>query len=237
MGRDTCLAFAREGAHVAVLDIRPERAHQTVDLVRQKCGPVAEAFVADVSDDLQVAAAVSAVLETFGRIDILLNNAGTTRAGSVVEASPEEWDLVINTNLRGTYLVSRAVLPDMIERRSGAVINIGSVSGMRGDHRAAAYNAAKAGVINLTRSMALDFGPRGIRVNCICPGAIGTPVILRMMTERAREAISRNTPAGRIGRSQEVAMLTLFLASDDASYINGAIIPADGGLTAWNGLP
>jgi meso-butanediol dehydrogenase / (S,S)-butanediol dehydrogenase / diacetyl reductase len=236
MGRDTALAFAAEGAQVAVLDVRPDRAQQTVDLVI-KPGGIAAAFPADVRDEAQVELAVAAAIARFGRIDILLNNAGTTRPGSVVEIAPEDWDFIVDVNLKGTYLVSRAVLPQMLERGSGAVINIGSVSGMRGDRRAAAYNAAKAGVINLTRSMALDFGPQGIRVNCICPGAIGTPVIQRMLTDEARAAISRNTPAGRIGEGKEVANLTLFLASDAASYINGAIIPADGGLTAWNGLP
>jgi len=236
MGRDTALAFAREGAQVAVLDVRPDRAEQTVALITGEQG-VAQAFPADVRDEGEVGRAVAAALDRFGRIDILLNNAGTTRPGSAVEISPEDWDFVVDVNLRGTYLVSRAVLPQMLERGSGTIVNIGSVSGMRGDHHAAAYNAAKAGVINLTRSMALDFGPKGIRVNCICPGAIGTPVILRSMTDRAREAISRNTPAGRLGRGEEIANLTLFLASDEASYINGAIIAADGGLTAWNGIP
>jgi NAD(P)-dependent dehydrogenase (short-subunit alcohol dehydrogenase family) len=236
MGRDTALAFAREGARVAVLDVRPDRAQQTVDLILAENGEAA-AFPADVRDEGDVDRAIAAALERFGGIDILLNNAGTTRPGNVATVSPEDWDFVINVNLRGTYLVSRAVVPQMVERGSGAIINIGSVSGMRGDRNAAAYNAAKAGVINLTRSMALDFGPKGVRTNCICPGAIGTPVIQRMLTDEARAAISRNTPVGRIGQGMEVANLTLFLASEEASYINGAIIPADGGLTAWNGLP
>jgi NAD(P)-dependent dehydrogenase (short-subunit alcohol dehydrogenase family) len=236
MGRDTAIAFAREGAKVAVLDVRPERSQQTVDIIARE-GGVAAAFPADVRDAAQVEAAVAAVLGRFAQVDILLNNAGTTRPGSVVDVAPEDWDFVVDTNLRGTYLVSRSVLPSMLEHSRGAIVNIGSVSGMRGDHNAAAYNAAKAGVINLTRSMALDFGPRGIRVNCICPGAIGTPVILRSMSEAARDAIARNTPLGRIGQGPEVASLTLYLASDEASYINGAVIPVDGGLTAWNGLP
>jgi 3-oxoacyl-[acyl-carrier protein] reductase len=236
IGRDTALAFAREGAAVAVLDVRPERSQQTVDLIRQE-GGTAEAFTVDVRDAAQVAAAVDATLAAFGKIDVLMNDAGTTRPGDVIDVTFEDWDMVIDVNLRGTFLVSRAVLPGMVERGSGAVINIGSVSGMGGDARAAAYNAAKGAVINLTRSMAVDFGPRGIRVNCICPGAIGTPVIMRLMTEERQQKLGAATPMGRIGKPGEIASLTLFLASDDAAYINGAIIPADGGLTAWNGLP
>jgi meso-butanediol dehydrogenase/(S,S)-butanediol dehydrogenase/diacetyl reductase len=235
-GRDTAVSFAREGAAVALLDVRPERTQQTADIINGEGGQ-ARAVIADVRDSAQVNQAVAEALAHFGRIDFLLNNAGTTRPGSVVDATEEDWDFIVDVNLKGTYLVSKAVLPNMVERGSGAVINIASVSGMGGDRNAAAYNAAKGGVINLTRSMAVDFGSKGIRANCICPGAIGTPVIMRRMTEQGQAAISRNTPLGRIGKGQEVANLTLFLASDEASYINGAIIPADGGLMAWNGLP
>jgi NAD(P)-dependent dehydrogenase (short-subunit alcohol dehydrogenase family) len=236
IGRDTALAFAREGATVAVLDVRLERSNQTVELIRQG-GGAAQAFEVDVRDNGQVEAAVAAAIAAFGRVDVLMNDAGTTRPGSVVECTLEDWDTVIDVNLKGTFLVSRAALPHMLEQGSGSVINIGSVSGMRGDHNAAAYNAAKAGVINLTRSMAVDFGRRGIRVNCICPGGIGTPVILRAITDAGRAAISRNTPTGRLGEPGEIANVALFLASDESSYVNGAIIPADGGLTAWNGIP
>ncbi len=236
MGRDTAMALAREGGAVVLLDNRAERVEQVAQIVRGEGGE-ALAVAADVRSAGEVNTAVAAAIARFGRIDVLLNNAGTTIPGNVAEVSEEDWDLVVGVNLKGTYLVSKAVLPHMIEAGRGSVINIGSVSGIRGDRRAAAYNAAKAGVINLTRSMALDFGPKGIRANCVCPGAIGTPVILRQMTEQGLQAISRNTPLGRIGKGPEVAALTLFLASDESSYVNGAIIPADGGLTAWNGLP
>jgi 3-oxoacyl-[acyl-carrier protein] reductase len=236
MGRDTSLGYARDGGMVAVLDVRPDRSQQTCDLITA-AGGMAAAFPADVTDPAQVEQAVAAVLARFGRIDFLLNNAGTTRPGNVVDVTLEDWDTVLDVNLKGPFLVSRAVLPGMLERGSGSIVNIGSVSGMAGDRNAAAYNAAKAAVINLTRSMALDFGPRGVRTNCICPGAIGTPVIRRRLTDQAREAISRNTPLGRIGEGTEVANLSLWLASDEASYVNGAVIPVDGGLMAWNGLP
>jgi NAD(P)-dependent dehydrogenase (short-subunit alcohol dehydrogenase family) len=236
MGRDTSILFAREGAAVAVLDNRLERARQTAGLVAE-AGGRAEAFEADIRFPDQVERAAAEVLRAFGQVDILVNNAGTIRTGSVVEASVEDWDFVLDTNLKGTFLVSRAIVPNMLERGTGAVVNIASVAGMLGDYHSAPYNASKAGVINLTRSMALDFGRKGVRTNCICPGGIGTPVILRTMTDAGRAAIERNTPAGRLGRPEEIANLTLFLCSDEASYLNGAIVAADGGLTAWSGLP
>ena len=192
MGRDTAQAFARDGARVAVLDVRKDRAEQTVGLIRD-AGGEAEAFGADIRDEAQVEQAVTAILGHFGQVDVLVNNAGTIRPGTVVEVTPEEWDLVINVNLRGTYLVSRAVLPQMMERKSGAIVNIASVAGMEAGPRSAAYHASKAGVINLTRSMAIDFGPHGIRVNCICPGVIGTPVVTRMYGEEGLAGMAPQT--------------------------------------------
>lgn len=236
IGRDMALIFAREGATVAVLDVRPERAKQTADLIESEGGK-AGFFPVDVRDKEQVEQAFAAVIDAFGRVDVLVNDAGTTRPGSVVNTTFDDWELVLDTNLRGTFLCSRAVLPGMLERGAGAIVNIGSVSGMGGDSEAAAYNAAKGAVINLTRSMAVDFGPHGIRTNCICPGGIGTPVVLRAMTEERQATMGASVPMGRIGKPAEIGYLALFLVSDEASYVNGAIIPADGGLMAWNGIP
>ena len=236
IGRDSALAFAREGAAVAVVDVRGERAGQTAALVRD-AGGRAQAFTCDVRDLAGVEAAVAAVLGAFGRIDSLFNDAGTTRPGSVLTVSVEDWDMVLDVNLRGTFNVSRAVLPHMLQRGSGAIINMGSVDGLAGDANMAAYNAAKAAVVNLSRSMAIDFGPRGIRTNCICPGAIGTPVVLRMFTDERRAAMEAATPLRRIGRPDDIAAVAVFLASDDAAFINGATIVADGGLMARTGMP
>ena len=236
IGRDSALAFAREGAAVAVVDVRGERAGQTAALVRD-AGGRAQAFTCDVRDLAGVEAAVAAVLGAFGRIDSLFNDAGTTRPGSVLTVSAEDWDMVLDVNLRGTFNVSRAVLPHMLQRGSGAIINMGSVDGLAGDANMAAYNAAKAAVVNLSRSMAIDFGPRGIRTNCICPGAIGTPVVLRMFTDERRAAMEAATPLRRIGRPDDIAAVAVFLASDDAAFINGATIVADGGLMARTGMP
>ena len=236
IGRDSALAFAAEGAAVAVLEVRAVRAEQTAELVRQ-AGGTAVAFPCDVRDGEQVEQAIAAVAERFGRIDVLFNNAGTTRPGDVVSVSIEDWDMVLDVNLRGTFLVSRAVLPHMLALGGGAVINMGSVDGLAGDARMAPYNAAKAAVVNLTRSMAIDFGPRGVRVNCICPGLVGTPAVLRMFSDESRQRMQAVTPLGRIGRPGDIASLAVFLASDDAAYINGTTVVADGGLMARTGMP
>lgn len=236
IGRDSALAFAREGAAVAVVDVRGDRAAQVAGLVRE-AGGNAEAFTCEIRNIDDIAATVASVLKTFGRIDSLFNDAGTTRPGSVVSVSLEDWDTVLDVNLRGTFLVSRAVLPHMLERGSGAIINMGSVDGLAGDANMAAYNAAKGAVVNLTRSMAIDFGPRGIRTNCICPGVIGTPVVLRMFTDEQRVAMEGATPLRRIGKPGDIAAVAVFLASEDAAYVNGTTIVADGGLMARTGMP
>ena len=236
IGRDSALAFAREGASVAVVDVRGDRAAQTAQQVRD-AGGQAQPFVCDVRNAEEVQTAVDQALAAFGRIDILFNDAGTTRPGSVLSVSLTDWEMVLDVNLRGTFLVSRAVLPQMLARGNGVIINMGSVDGLAADPNMAAYNAAKAGVINLSRSMAIDFGAQGVRTNCICPGPIGTPVILRMFTDERRAAMDAATPLGRIGKPQDIAAIAVFLASDDAAFINGTTIVADGGLTASTGTP
>ena len=236
IGRDSALAFAREGAAVAIVDVRGPRAEQTAELVRQE-GGTAHAFTCDVRSLEQVEQTVAAVLSTFKRIDALFNDAGTTRPGSVVTVSLEDWDMVLDVNLRGTFNFARAVLPHMLERGSGAIINMGSVDGLTGDRNMAAYNAAKAAVVNLSRSMAVDFGPRGIRTNCICPGLIGSPAILKTFNDEQRTRLEKATPLRRIGRPSDIASLAVFLASEDSSFINGAAMVADGGVMARTGLP
>ncbi len=236
IGRDSALAFAREGATVAVVDVRGPRAEQTAGLIRDEGGN-ARAFTCDVRFLELVQATVADVLSAFGRIDALFNDAGTTRPGDVVSVSVEDWDMVLDVNLRGTFNFSRAVLPHMLERGSGAVINMGSVDGLTGDRNMAAYNAAKAAIVNLSRSMAVDFGPRGVRTNCICPGVIGSPAILKTFSDAQRERMEKSTPLRRIGRPTDIASLAVFLASDDSSFINGSAIVADGGLMARTGMP
>ena len=236
IGRDSALAFAREGAAVAVVDVREARAEQSADLVRREGGD-ARAFACDVRSLEQAQQTVAAVLSAFGRIDALFNDAGTTRPGDVVSVSLEDWEMVLDVNLRGTFNVSRAALPHMLERGTGAIINMGSVDGLTGDRNMAAYNAAKAAVVNLSRSMAVDFGPRGIRTNCICPGVIGSPAILKTFSEEQRARMEKATPLRRIGRPSDIASLAVFLASEDASFINGAAIVADGGLMSRTGMP
>ena len=236
IGRDSALAFAREGAAVAIVDVRDARAEQTAALIRGEGGN-AKAFACDVRYWDQVEKTVADVLAVFGRIDAVFNDAGTTRPGSVVSTTLEDWDMVLDVNLRGTFHVSRAVLPHMLARGTGAIVNMGSVDGLAADANMAAYNAAKAAVINLSRSMAIDFGPRGIRTNCICPGAIGSPAILRTLTDERRAKMEAVTPMKRIGRPTDIASVAVFLASDDSAYVNGTTIVADGGLMARTGFP
>jgi len=236
IGRDSALAFAREGAAVAIVDVRDARAEQTAELIRAEGGN-AKAFACDVRYWDQVEKTVADVLAAFGRIDAVFNDAGTTRPGSVVSTTLEDWDMVLDVNLRGTFHVSRAVLPHMLARGTGAIVNMGSVDGLAADANMAAYNAAKAAVINLSRSMAIDFGPRGIRTNCICPGAIGSPAILRTLTDERRAKMEAVTPMKRIGRPTDIASVAVFLASDDSAYVNGTTIVADGGLMARTGFP
>ncbi|HET6471930.1 MAG TPA: SDR family NAD(P)-dependent oxidoreductase [Pseudomonadales bacterium] len=236
IGRDSALAFAREGAAVAVVDVRLPRAEQTAELVRAEGGR-ARAFECDVRFLDQAEKTIAAVLAEFGRIDAVFNDAGTTRPGDVVSVSLEDWEMVLDVNLRGTFNISRAALPHMLERGSGAIINMGSVDGLTGDRNMAAYNAAKAAVVNLSRSMAVDFGPRGIRTNVICPGVVGSPAILKTFSDEMRARMDRATPLRRIGRPSDIANVAVFLASDDSAYVNGAAIVADGGLMARTGIP
>ena len=187
--------------------------------------------------------AVRAAVDNHGRLDFLFNNAGMEFIAPLLETSEDEWDKVVGTNLKGTYLMSRAALSHMVRTRGGVIINNASDAGLRGIKLNAAYCSSKAGIIHLTRSIALDYGGQGVRCNCICPGCIATPLCERFNAEvgarkgksgkaALQEFVEANIPAKRVGEPEEVASLVLFLCSPEASYINGAIIPIDGGLTA-----
>jgi NAD(P)-dependent dehydrogenase (short-subunit alcohol dehydrogenase family) len=190
--------------------------------------------IGDVRDEAAVAAAVADAVERFGRIDILVNSAGTAGGGPVHTLEADEWDRVIDINLKGTFLFSKYVIRQMLEQGSGNVINIASVEGIEGFEGGSAYNASKGGVVLLTRNQAIDYGRRGIRVNAICPGFIETPLTANTFTEALREPLERiveATQLGRMGRPEEIADSALFLASDEASYITGQTLIVDGGYT------
>lgn len=235
IGQAAAVRFAAEGAAVAVLDLRAEAAAETAALIAKQDGR-ALALAADVSDATQVEDAVARAAAEFGRLDVLYNNAGVDSSGSVAVAEEADWDRSVGINAKGTFLCSRAAVRQM---NSGSIINQGSVAGLVGVPNFAAYCAAKGAVIALTRSMAIDLAPRGIRVNVICPGTVYTPLMEPMLRARGDGDLAAGLaktvlkyPIGRLGTPEEIANVALFLASDEASFMTGSVITADGGMTA-----
>lgn len=242
IGRAVALGLAAEGSIVAVVDRDKESAEATVGVIRAG-GGAAEAFIVNVTLAADVSAAISAVVDTFGGIDVLVNNAGVVRYGVVPEFSEEDWDLVINTNLKATFLTCKYAIPFMRLRGGGAIVNTASVQAFASQQTVAAYSASKGAVVAMTRTLALDHAADGIRVNCVCPGSVETPMLRygaeyfdnRDPGETMREW-GRLHPIGRLIQPEEVARVVIFLASDDASVITGAPYLVDGGLLAKIGI-
>lgn len=232
IGAASARRFAAEGAKVIVADIREHKAQQTVDAI-ESGGGVALAVQVDVAEADSVAAMIDTCINAFGQIDVLFNNAGTLRPGTAVELSVDDWDLVMNVNVRSVYLGAKFAVPHMEARGSGSIINTASISGLHGDGRAVVYAASKGAVINLTRALSTDHAPNGVRVNAVCPGTIETPPVQRMMANpEAREANLRAHTLGRLGKPEEIANAALWLASDESSFVTGEAIVVDGGLRA-----
>ncbi len=236
IGRATALLFAGEGARVSITGRDESRGREVVQGIEQ-AGGEALFTAGDVRVTADCERVVHSTLEAFGRIDILFNNAGVYFPSTVLQCSEEEWDTTIDVNLKGTFLMSRLVLPSMIEQGRGVIINNSSGWGVAGGAKAVSYCAAKGGVVLMTKAMAIDHGSQGIRVNCICPGDVDTP----MLVEDARQqGLTRedyveqaaDRPLGRIGKPEEIASAALFLASDDSSFMTGATLVVDGGGTA-----
>jgi NAD(P)-dependent dehydrogenase (short-subunit alcohol dehydrogenase family) len=232
IGRAIAELFAEEGAWVLVADLDDAAGEQTAADIRDRGGKAVFRHV-DVADASQVADAVRKAADIAnGRIDVLCNNAAyLTQWHDVAGADAAEWDRCLQVSLLGTAHFIREVLPLMVPRRSGSIVNIASIQGMVGARGSAAYTATKHAVIGLTRSVAYDYAPDNIRVNAVCPGPIDTRIAARPGDELYERQISK-TPLGRVGQPLEVAYAALFLASDEASYITGAVLPVDGGWTA-----
>lgn len=229
IGEATALKFAAEGAIVIVCDINPTG----IEAVVQQCralGAEAEGHVMDVTDRATIDAVVAKVQERHGRIDVLVNNAGITQDARLVKMTEEQFDRVIDINLRGVFHCSQAVAPGMIERNSGVILNASSVVGLYGNFGQTNYAAAKFGLIGFTKTWSRELGPKGVRVNAVAPGFIATP-ILNAMPEKVLDGMKARIPLGRPGNPGEIANVYAFLASDEASYINGEVIEVSGGIS------
>ena len=224
IGRATATAFAEAGAHLVVVDVNAEGLAAFDD---------AERVTADVTDELAVAAAVDQTIDRFGRIDCLVNVVGGSKPGkTAVELTLDEWNALLALNLTSTFLFCRAVLPHMEAAGHGTIVNVSSGAGLRGMSRNPAYVAAKAGVAALTRALAIDHGPKGVRVNAVAPGPIRTPLMDRNRTPAEIDAMGAVAVLGRIGRPEEVAAAIVWLASDASSYVVGQTLEVDGGPAA-----
>ncbi len=229
IGRAIAIALAKEGASVAVNYAgNSEKAGQVVSEIKE-IGSEAVAIQGDVTDADSVTAMVKSVAEQFGKIDILVNNAGITRDNLLIRMKEDDWDSVINTNLKGVFLCTKAVSRPMMKQRQGRVINISSVVGVSGNAGQANYTAAKAGVIGLTKTSAKELAARGITVNAIAPGFIETDMT-NDLNEEVGEQMRKQIPLGRFGSPEDVAKTVVFLASEDSSYITGQTIQVDGGM-------
>lgn len=225
IGRAIAESLAGAGARVAIVGRDKGRA----DAVASEIGGGAQGFACDVSEVAQVTALVDDVEKAFGGIDILVNNAGLTRDNIMLRLKDEDWDAVINANLRGAFFTTRAATRGMMKRRWGRIINMASVVGLIGNKGQSNYAASKAGLIGLTKSVAKEFASRGILANVVAPGFIETDMTAAM-TPEARQAMSQQIPLERLGTPEDIANLVTFLASDRASYITGQILVVDGGL-------
>jgi NAD(P)-dependent dehydrogenase (short-subunit alcohol dehydrogenase family) len=238
IGRAAAALFAREGAAVAVVDLNPGAAKETADEIAAS-GGTALAVAANVADRLQVSSAFEQIRNEYHSVDILYNNAGVNSAGSVLDATEDDWDRSFAVNAKGTFLCSQAAAPSMIAAGGGSIINQGSVAALVGIANFASYCAAKGAVVALTRSMSVDLAPRGVRVNVICPGTVYTPLMEPMLRARGGGDMAAGLamtvakyPIGRLGTPGEIAAVALFLASDDSSFLTGSVITADGGMTS-----
>ncbi len=230
LGKAIALALAAAGAKVACVARSADKLKETVDAIRD-AGGTAEVFECDVTDGSSVQQVVDAVVDKWEKVHILVNNAGITCDTLIPRMSDEDWDSVINTNLRGTFLFTRAVTRPMMQSRYGRIINMASVSGLMGNPGQGNYSASKAGIIGLTRTVAKELASRKVTVNALAPGFIETEMT-EAMGQVVLDEAKKRIPAKRLGKADEVAACVLFLASGPASYVTGHVLTIDGGMTA-----
>ncbi len=228
IGAATCLALARAGAHVAAVDKDGGAATRTAEAIAV-AGGEAHHFTGDVTDGFAMERIVDRVVEDWGRLDILVNNAGVLRDARLSDVTDEDWAVTMDVNLRGTMLCTKAALPHMLAKGRGRILSAASVVARDGNFGQTAYSASKGGVIAMTRTWARELGPEGITANCVAPGFIDTEMV-RGVPAKVVSRFVAGTPARRLGRAEEVANVYLFLASDIASFMNGAVVGVDGGM-------
>jgi NAD(P)-dependent dehydrogenase (short-subunit alcohol dehydrogenase family) len=233
IGRATALAFAAEGAKVAVVDLRADAAEAVAEEIRA-AGGTAVAIAADVSSEDDIQRILATTIDAFGGVNVVFNNAGIIRRTTAVETTAEEWDRVFGVNVKSIFLMCKHVVPIMAANGGGSIVNTGSGWGLKGGGQAISYCASKGAVVNMTRALAIDHGPQGIRVNSVNPGDVNTG----MLRDEARQlsqdtnaflAESADRPLGRMGEPSEVAAAVVWLASDDSSYVTGSALVVDGG--------
>lgn len=231
IGRGIALEFARQGAKIVVSGRKLEPLNETVSQIK-KAGGQAFAVAADVSIQDQVKNLVDSAIDKYGKVDILVNNAGVYIAHDALGLSEEEWNTTMDIDVKGLWLCSKNVLPQMLSQGKGKIINIASIAGLMGFEQSAAYCAAKGAVVNLTREMALDYAKRGININAIAPGIIESDMTKDFLAdENARKSFLEKTPVGRVGQPQDIAFGAVYLASDESDFVSGHILVIDGGWT------
>jgi meso-butanediol dehydrogenase/(S,S)-butanediol dehydrogenase/diacetyl reductase len=238
-GKAAARLFSQAGARLIIADWNTDGAQETVREIRESGG---EAFAVqtDVSREADVKVMIQAALDHFKRLDVLFNNAGIGFSSSgrftmasVVDTPEEHWDAILAINLKSVAMGCKHAIPVMVQQGGGVIVNNASINGLVALSGADAYTAAKGGIVALTRVLASDWGPKGIRVNCICPGGVDTPMVAGVLADpQVMQQFQSNCPLGRVARPEEIAQVALFLASDASSFVNGAIIPVDGGWTA-----